>query len=38
MSSRVIEWMSGLNTASRRSFNTSGHLAWIVESRAARIA
>ena len=29
----VAEWMSGLNTASRRSTKTSGHSAQIVESR-----
>ncbi len=38
MSSRVIQRLSGVNTESRRSSNTSGHSALIVESRAARIA
>ena len=38
MSSRVIQRLSGANTESRRSSNTSGHSALIVESRAARIA
>ena len=39
MASRgIAEWMSGLNTASRRFSKTSGHSALIVENRAARIA
>ena len=38
MASRgIAEWMSGLNTASRRFSKTSGHSALIVENRAARI-